>query len=102
MQGDAQALVLEQQAAVASRQVAQHVAGVLQVGVGLGAIDAVDAAPHQAVHGGQRRHAAFQDAVQVFERAAADHRHAPFQGARQLVQQRRAARVGPDLFGPGR
>jgi hypothetical protein len=61
----------------------------------------MDAAPHQAVDGGDILHAVFQDAVEVFQSAPADDGHAPVKDARQVVEQRRAACVGPDLFGSG-
>jgi hypothetical protein len=65
----------------------------------LNAVDAVGAAPHQAMDGGDELHAVFQDAVEVFQRTAADDGQPAVQGARQIVEQRRAACVGPDLFG---
>jgi hypothetical protein len=100
VQADAEALVLEQQALVAARQVAQHVAGMVEVGMRLDAVDAVHPAPHQAMDGGDEPHPVFQDAVDVFQRAAADDGQPAVQRPRQIVEQRRA-RVGPHLFGAG-
>jgi hypothetical protein len=67
----------------------------------LDAVDAVRAAPHQAMDGGDERHPVFQDAVDVLQRAAADDGQPAVQRRDRSSSKRRAACVGPDLFGSG-
>jgi hypothetical protein len=100
VQGDADQLVLELQALVAPREVPQQRAGVGHAGMRRRARHLADGvAAHQAVHGGDRRHAALQDAVQVVQHPAADHGHAAVQRRGQALDQHRAAAIGPHLFG---
>jgi hypothetical protein len=53
------------------------------------------------VDGGDELHPVFQDAVDVLQRAAADDGQSAVQRPRQVVEQRRAACVGPHLFRGG-